>query len=277
MPDTETMGIIYRYTFDNGKMYIGQTKFSLNYRHRQHLIGNMLVDKALRCHRYTLEVVSEVPIERLDDEEQRLIKEFNTEYPNGYNMTSGGQAKHTLNVEIRKKISIGNLGKPKSEQARKNMSKARMGKEPWNKGKTWSKETREKISKTLKAKETPKECLDALSRYYETHDVWNKGGTLPDELKQRISLKLKGNKRSPESIKMTADKLRGRTRPRDCIEKALRTKIEKGLTRRVRNIDTGQEFDTIEEAQRVTGANNIRLVLKGKTKRSGGYRWEEIE
>ena len=273
----EGNGIIYRYIFDNGKIYVGQTKYSLLTRHRQHCRGgDQLISKAISKHTYKLEVIEEVTVNELDDEEIKHISENHSLYPDGYNLTTGGRVKHTLHPIIRDKISKSNYGKPKSEKARENMSKARIGVEPWNKGKPCSEATKRKISETLKSKEIPSECLEALHRYYETHDVWNKGGTLPDELKKRISDKLKGRKLPPEQVKKTADALRGKKRPRECIEKGLKTRIERGQTVKVRNMDTGQEFNSIEEAQRMTGANNIRLVLKGKIKKSGGYRWERI-
>ena len=53
---------------------------------------------------------------------------------------------HAISQETRRKISEANAGKPKSLEHRANLSLARMGKAPWNKGKTFSAETRIKMS-----------------------------------------------------------------------------------------------------------------------------------
>tara|TARA_B100001063_G_C16444245_1_gene395070 strand:- start:105 stop:533 length:429 start_codon:yes stop_codon:yes gene_type:complete len=58
----------------------------------------------------------------------------------GENSGGGWNKGKTMNFtpERGKKISKALTGKPKSAQARANMSKARMGKPPWNKGKKMS-------------------------------------------------------------------------------------------------------------------------------------------
>ena len=273
----EGNGIIYRYTFENGKKYIGQTKYSLNIRHSQHKRDyTQLIGKAISKYRYELEVIEEVGLDILNDEEIKYIRMEGSLYPNGYNLTTGGQAKHTLCKEVRDRISQGNIGKPKSEIARKRMSVARMGKSPWNKGIPMSEETKKKLSIAIKNKGTSQESIDALKRYYESHSVWNKGKTLPDELKQRISAKLKGQKLSEETKRKMSESRMGKPRSKECISKGIQTRISKGQTVRVKNLDTGKEYDSIGEAQRDTGANNIRLVLNGKMKTSGGYRWQKV-
>ena len=55
-----------------------------------------------------------------------------------YNLSLAHLGKNTgeRSLETRKKISEGLKGKPKSEEAKRRMSEASLGREPWNKGKT---------------------------------------------------------------------------------------------------------------------------------------------
>ena len=139
-------GIIYKYVFDNGKIYVGQTRQSLLKRHRQHFSDRLLyVDKMIRTHDYFLEVVTEAPIEQLNDLEQYYIAKFDCLYPNGLNFSTGG-----------------GVGRKLSEESRKKMHDKKSGENHWIYGKHRSKETRKKISNSLKG---------------ENHPIYGKRGT----------------------------------------------------------------------------------------------------
>ena len=60
--------------------------------------------------------------------------------------------------------TLAKMRKPRSEQARKNISKARIGKSPWNKGKTgvYSSKTIEKIRVANLGKKTPDEVKEKI-------------------------------------------------------------------------------------------------------------------
>ena len=196
----EGCGIIYMYTLDNGERYIGQTKFSLRYRHKQHArCKTMVLDRKIKHHEYELTVIDECRIEDLDMLEVFYIKFYNTMHPNGLNQMEGGRVCHTIPDNIRKKMSESAIGRPKSVTARHNMSASRMGVKPWNTGMSPTEKTRKKISETLK-KKIPKGTVNqGLVEYYKTHDVWNKGKSWDEETKKRISNKLKGQKISDET------------------------------------------------------------------------------
>ena len=101
--------------------------------------------------------------------EPHFIKEFNSiEY--GYNSTSGGE---------------GTLGFSHTEQSRTKMSKSRIGKSPWNKGKTgvYSQEFLEERSRT---------CIFRTLEKTEEH-------------KRNISKSLIGKKKSKEHIDSAAE------------------------------------------------------------------------
>lgn len=135
----EGNGLIYKYTFDDGRIYVGQTKHSLLKRHRQHYSDNLLyVDKMIRTHDYFLEVVTEAPIEQLNDLEQYYIAKFDCLHPNGLNFSTGG-----------------GVGRKLSDESRKKMHDKKAGSNHWVYGKHHSKETCEKISQSLIGEKHP--------------------------------------------------------------------------------------------------------------------------
>ena len=92
----EGHGFIYRYTFDNGKCYIGQTTKSIEertYYHRRNRTKNRtLVDAViLKGHEFKIDMLTEVPLDILDIAERYCICHFKTVAPNGYNIIKGGQ------------------------------------------------------------------------------------------------------------------------------------------------------------------------------------------
>jgi group I intron endonuclease len=103
-------GYIYCITNSiNQKQYIGQTRFSLQERWRDHCKNaiddtksNRPLYRAMRKYgidNFTITLLEEVPIEELDQAEQRWIQNLNT-YHNGYNATLGGEGKQKYNQEI---------------------------------------------------------------------------------------------------------------------------------------------------------------------------------
>lgn len=86
-------GIIYMYTLDNGKKYIGQTVSKLSKRHADHLrikkgkkIGEPFVDRFLRKHSYELTILCETDVENLNKMENFYIFKYDTSFPMGYNI-----------------------------------------------------------------------------------------------------------------------------------------------------------------------------------------------
>ena len=102
-------GYIYKYTYPNGKVYIGQT-MNLEQRHYQHMYGakkrenNQLCEKAIRKYgEPQLEVLEEIEvddktptklIEILDEKEKEYIVRYNSiDTRFGYNIKTGGHIK----------------------------------------------------------------------------------------------------------------------------------------------------------------------------------------
>ena len=50
-------GVIYKYDFENGKSYIGLTRYSVMSRYHNHLRANNIVDKALRKYKHKIKII----------------------------------------------------------------------------------------------------------------------------------------------------------------------------------------------------------------------------
>lgn len=133
---------IYKYTFPNGKVYIGQTYEGSRRYGRITSYKNMLVRRAMdKYPDFKKEIVEYCSLENVDARERFYISFFNSANKQfGYNLTSGGQANKTLSDEVRKIIS------------------------EKHKGKTVSFETKEKLSKAVI--QIDPNTLDSIKRYY---------------------------------------------------------------------------------------------------------------
>lgn len=162
------MGYIYKITNNiNNKVYIGQTKNSVNRRWTEHKRdskknnNDFVLYRAMRKYGFDNFIVEtiefDVPLDKLNEREVYWIKfydSFNSE--KGYNLTSGGgqntkisdstKEKHRQNAlmgitghkhlpteevynkEVREKISKGNKGKKMSEESKRKLSESLKGK-----------------------------------------------------------------------------------------------------------------------------------------------------
>ena len=110
--------------------------------------------------------------EEMNNDEKYYIKLYDTLWPNGYNLTEGGDGGIPCE-EARRKMSESK--KNISEETRKKLSESLKGRPSPNKGKQFSEETRKKLS--------------------ESH----KGKKLSDETKRKMSEKRKGRHHTEES------------------------------------------------------------------------------
>ena len=94
-------GIIYKITNKvNNKSYIGQTRYTLEFRWRQHLNSkdNCYFHKAIKKYgseNFSVEVLEECDFKDLDSREIYYIAKYDT-FKNGYNSTIGGDGVRTL-------------------------------------------------------------------------------------------------------------------------------------------------------------------------------------
>ena len=176
----------------NWKKYVGQHHYHIegqldpNYHGSGHII-KMIYKKRP-------ETLKEVYLktcysqEELDECEKYYIKLFNTLYPNGYNLTEGG-----------------NGGVP-SEETRRKLSEAKKGLQSGEKnpmfGKHHSEETKQKIGGVHKGKHISEEQKKKLS-------VALKGRIMSDEHKKKIGEANKGKHHTEESKKKMSEAKKG--------------------------------------------------------------------
>ena len=150
--------------------------------------------------------------EEMCSDEQYYIKLFKTLWPNGYNLTEGGDGV-LPSEETRRKMSNShkgkippNKGKPMSEETKKKLSESKKGllsgeKNPMF-GKHHSEETKQKIGGVHKGKHISEEQKKKLS-------VALKGRIMSDEHKKKIGEANKGKHHTEESKKKMSDSKKG--------------------------------------------------------------------
>jgi hypothetical protein len=124
--------------------------------------------------------------------QEKYINQFNTLYPNGYNISpkGGNKFKGSVSEESKRKMSNSHKGVKREPHSEETKLKIKKG----NEGKKISKETREKISNTLK-----------------NNIPWNKGlkNCFSEESKRKNSESHKGKKFSEEHIRKLRISLKG--------------------------------------------------------------------
>lgn len=241
------MYTVYKYTFPNGKVYIGRTKTELKRRAGENGYNytlNTLVGKAIFEFGWN-NVVKEVlytvdTVEDADRLERELIEQYNsTDINFGYNMTRGGTGgwstyanRKPLSDEMRKKIG---------ENSKKCLTGRKVPKEVIEKrslslrGHIVTEETREKIRKANTGYKPTEETRKKMSE--------NNGMRRP-EVRQKVSESLKksgkerarkrlqtiqekypdGMKQSEESNKKRSDTLKGRPKSEETKAKMRKPK-----------------------------------------------------
>ena len=129
--------------------------------------------------------------EEMCSDEQYYIKLFKTLWPNGYNLTEGGEGCVACE-ETRIKISNSNKGKKRSEETRRKISLSKKGKPAPNKGKPMSEEQKRKIGEASKGKHHSEESKKTMSETHsgENHPMFGKHHS--EETRRKISLSKKG-------------------------------------------------------------------------------------
>ena len=175
----------------NWKKYVGQHHYHLkkldpNYHGSGHIIRQIYKKRPHTLKEVYLKTCYSQ--EELDEWEKYYIKLFNTLYPNGYNLTEGG-----------------NGGVP-SEETRRKLSELKKGllsgeKNPMF-GKHHSEETKQKIGEVHKGKQISEEQKKKLS-------IALKGRIMSDEHKKKISASHKGKHHTEESKKKMSETKKG--------------------------------------------------------------------
>ena len=170
----------------NWKKYVGQHHYHLEKLDSNYHGSGTIISKIYKKRPETLKEVylkTCYTQEELDEWEQYYIKFYNTLYPNGYNLTEGGE------------------GGLMSEEARRKMREAKKRRPPYNKGIPMSEEQKKKISESKKniSEETRKKLSEA-----------NKGKHHSEESKKKMSNVKKGKKFSEEHRRKLSEAKKGK-------------------------------------------------------------------
>ena len=223
--------------------------------------------------------------EEMNSDEQYYIDFFDTLYPNGYNLTEGGEGwSGGPCEETRRKLS--EIHKNISDETRRKMSLANKGRTPYNKGKHLSEEQKRKIGESLKGRtgpnkgktmseETKKKISEAKKKLYSSgkkHPMFGKHHS--EETKKKMSLNhydcsgenhyMFGKHHSEETKKKISETKKGI--PNDkCSKKVLQYTLDDEFVR---------EWSSIAECSR-NGFNgaNICYCCQGKRKSAYGFKW----
>lgn len=160
---------IYVYTNkENGKQYVGKST-DIYGRKQGHLRKVQCGDtspfhNALRKYGedgFLFEILEECESDMLNERERFYIKKLNSAYPNGYNLTEGGDGgdmfakrSEAQIAETRRKMSLSHVGKKHTKEEIEKISASQKGKPrmyaknktPWNKGMKMSEDFCQKIS-----------------------------------------------------------------------------------------------------------------------------------
>jgi group I intron endonuclease len=161
------MAIIYEIVnTTNNRSYVGQTRRTLNERLNYHKNENRKstpLYNAIRKYgweNFSFHIVEECEIDDINDREIYWIAEKKTLYPNGYNLTTGGnQCSH--NQYTKDKISRQRTGMKFSDTHRENIRRSRLGT-------TIPEEQRKKMSESHKGFKHTEETKEKL-KYLQPH------------------------------------------------------------------------------------------------------------
>lgn len=224
------MGELYKLTFQNGKSYIGIAASSARGRYRGHRSDSATINRLLyyAWRKYgapILTVLATIENDLLRETEIKAIAIYGTFYPEGYNLTKGGDGSFGVvpSPEKRAKISASLKGKvytPEYIAIRSaRISAAKIGKplalsveSRRNRialltGRVCSSETRAKIgaanrNPTLEARAKMSAARKGAKFSPETRaklSKANKGKVLSTETRAKIAEAVRGRKHSPES------------------------------------------------------------------------------
>lgn len=155
----------------NGMSYVGQSVNCMQRwsSHKSPSANNSPIDKAIKeycIENFTFKIEKVCSPEELDFYEKETIKKYNTVWPNGYNMLSGGKKGFdTCKETRRRKSESAKIKPPVSNETKKKISefaKTRTGEKNSFYNHHHTEEVRRKISQSNKGRKS-----------------WNKGGSTP--------------------------------------------------------------------------------------------------
>lgn len=276
----EGYGFIYRYTFRNGKSYIGQTVKTPYQRLITHNVKGNPVDDIIRSGaRFTVEILSEVKEEYLNGAEDYCINRFGTMAPRGYNYAYGGRRQgNRLSKESLAKIGV----KSKKRMAEHPEIKERLmiarNEARRRRGCTVHRRLRDPIQVI---------CLETGKRYTSINEASIEIGrrTLSIRKCLRGEVNTVGgyhwfvySRYNLENADLILRCLTDWERTKASLKEASLKKDGFGRRVKVRCIENGAVYDSITEAGRSLGINKTmigRTIINGK--QTHGYHFEKVE
>lgn len=163
MEQVEKIGMLYKISFPNGKVYIGITSQILARRISQHIRhsrskSTIVLSNAIRKHgtNFDRTVLVIGRMDYLRDLEIKAIVAFNCRIPNGYNTSYGGETSPATCPEVAAKISASRKGQSPSQITRDKLSVITKANCPSKRP-----EVAEKISTANKGRKfTPEHCAN---------------------------------------------------------------------------------------------------------------------
>jgi group I intron endonuclease len=226
--------IIYKYTSPSGKSYIGQTKYDLDVRFKQHVIeainkeSHYMFHQALRKYgpenfeSEILEIIEDY--NNIDEREKHWISYYDT-YNNGYNMTEGGYGRpYDWKHSDESKQKMSEYAKNRADEHKAKISESLKGRNPWNKGlkltedqkKSYghkhSEETKQKLSNLKKGTKHSEETKQKISQSSSGENNGMYGKTHSEETKRKMSERAKLRKVSDESKQKMSESRKGKKR-----------------------------------------------------------------
>ena len=116
-------GYIYKITnLINGKIYIGQHKYSKPELDTNYIASGILINESIKKYglkNFNKELIDTANnLEELNQKEIYYINLFNSKAPNGYNLTNGGDGMLNPSDETRNKMALKKLGTKQSEETK---------------------------------------------------------------------------------------------------------------------------------------------------------------
>ena len=138
------VGYIYKITDKNNRCYVGKHKYDKPSLDPSYICSGIYISSAIKKYgieNFSIEMVCMCDsFDELNEKEIFYIKHFDCMYPNGYNLTEGGDG----------------ISNPTEAILEKNRE--------WHRGKKPSKETREKRSLALKGRKHSKEWVEKIRK-----------------------------------------------------------------------------------------------------------------
>ena len=166
-------GYVYKITNTiNNKIYIGKHKYSKPELDENYIASGILINKSIKkygLNNFKREIICICEnLDELNEKECFYIKELQSEYPNGYNLTKGGDGISDPSPEIRRKNGLAHRGLKQSVESNlKRSAKLKQVKH--------TDEWVQKISNSLKGKKVSDKTI-AASIVRHKNSVWYNDG-----------------------------------------------------------------------------------------------------